>query len=303
MAKHTYGAPPKTSGEAVKNSRKKINTSTIIIIIIMILMLIGAAIFGIFAFNSHMETVEVVQLWDEVANIAEIAEPLSNTVSNTSSVVPDNNSSQIEEDVALSTDPIDKEFDWDALLNINSDVMCWIYIPGTEINYPIMQEKVLGEYFYELHDIYGNYLRAGSLFTPKQPDGYDGKDMHILVLGHNMKNGTMFSSLRKYLDETFYWERPYIYLYYPDKTEKWHVWATYRTYADDMIYDIPYEKDSDAYKALLDDIISKRDYVTNTVDPTTSDRILSLTTCDWFDAEQNGRFVVNAVIEEVKYKQ
>lgn len=259
----------------------------------------GAVTSGVLAWNYTREGQMTEQMWSSIQDIA-VVEPITIDSDDDHPVESDAPRPEMTEVKSLSHDPIDREIDWQALYDINPDIKCWLYIPGTDIDYPVMQEKVLNEYFYLNHDIYGNELKSGSLLIPKEPDGYDDKDAHLLIFGHNMLNGSMFSSLRRYMTEDFYQQYKYIYLYYPDRTERWHVWTAYQTYQTDPIYDIPYEINTVAYDDLLKQIEIQKYYTTDVTDVNALSHILTLSTCDNFDGTHTGRFIVNAAIETTK---
>lgn len=90
----------------------------------------------------------------------------------------------------------------------NPDLIGWLKIPGTNIDYPVMQTKADPEYY--LHRGFdGNYLYEGTLFLDA------GSDIllpsaNFLIYGHNMKNNTQFGQLPDYLDESFYTAHPVI---------------------------------------------------------------------------------------------
>lgn len=256
--------------------------------VIAVALLSGGIFFGVKFLQEERRNAEVIQLWDDVRDEAN------------EDVAPESDNGLTGES-AYSTDPIDRVINWDNLFEINTDIKCWLYIPDTNMDYPVMQEQTFGEYSYLRRDIYGNDASCGSLFTPCQPEGYEDKDAHLLIFGHNMRNGSMFSPLSGYKTEEFYLEHQYIYIYYPDRTEQWQVWSAYHTNKYDMVYNIPYEMGTVEYANLLDDIESKKSYEAADVDVTTSMNILSLSTCDKTDGTNTGRFVVNAVLVDVKY--
>lgn len=303
MAGRIYGGSPVSSPDNQSDKPHKKKTSVIVSVIVGCL-LAGSGTFGFFAWQTNRQTEDIIRTWDEVRDIASVSEPV--IVSDESAIVTVEAVESSEVGLPMTDieayfdDPIDRKIDWDALLTINSDIACWLYIPGTDIDYPVMQEKVLGEYYYLDHDIYGGELKSGSLLIPKEPDDYEDKDMHLLIFGHNMLNGTMFSSLRRYMQADFYTEYPYAYLYYPDRAERWQVWSVYHTKDTDSIYDIPYEANTKAYSDLLADIKAKQYYATNVDMVKPSEHILTLSTCDNFDGTHTGRFVVNAAADACK---
>lgn len=89
---------------------------------------------------------------------------------------------------------------FEAMLGINPNFIGWISIPDTEIEYPICQD-ISGENYYLKHDFLGNQNSHGALFTEKDVDLYSNV---VNIYGHNMKDGTMFSNLDKFLNSEFF---------------------------------------------------------------------------------------------------
>ena len=86
-----------------------------------------------------------------------------------------------------------------ALISENADCIGWLSIDGTNISYPIMHtpsdpQKYLRRSFY------GQYSQSGVPFLDGRCSTVGG---NLIIYGHNMKNGTMFSDLKKYLNTDF----------------------------------------------------------------------------------------------------
>lgn len=268
----------------VKNKKPVNKKKKVLRILVPLFFLIIFVIGAVMAIKYKREEANVAEIWNGVRDVAYVDDK------------PD-----IDGGEAYSLDPIDREIDWDALFEINKDVKCWVYIPGTNIDYPVMQEQKLNEYFYLNHDIYKNYLTMGSILTPKEPDGFEDKDAKFMLFGHHMIGKQMFGHLTNYKSEDFYKEWPYIYIYYPDRTERWIIWSAFHTDYSDMIYDIPYEKGADDYEALLKHIESKKLYSTAAGSVNKNMNILTLSTCDNPGGGHNGRFVVNSILHKTKW--
>ncbi len=84
----------------------------------------------------------------------------------------------------------------------NSDLVGWIVIGGTDVNYPVVQSKVWQEYYLN-HNFDGEKDDSGSLFADARNDVFTPDD-NIIIYGHNMKNGSMFGTLKLYLDKNYY---------------------------------------------------------------------------------------------------
>ena len=89
----------------------------------------------------------------------------------------------------------------------NQDIVGWIEIEGTNINYPVLQGT--DNQYYMKHTYNKENSKDGSIFLDKNYD-WNIPSSNLLLYGHNNKNGTMFQNLLKYKDESFYKEHPTI---------------------------------------------------------------------------------------------
>lgn len=91
-----------------------------------------------------------------------------------------------------------------ALYDINNDLVGWIKVRDTNIDYPVLKGDTNSEY--ERNDIYHNYTRYGSIFMESSSSiDYGAESRNIIVYGHNMKDdSSMFSQLTHYRDFEFY---------------------------------------------------------------------------------------------------
>ncbi len=87
----------------------------------------------------------------------------------------------------------------------NSDIIGWIEISDTNINYPVLQGT--DNDFYMTHNYEKKYASSGSIFLDKDYS-WEPQSTNLLIYGHNMKNGTMFKDLLKYKDKNFFDSHP-----------------------------------------------------------------------------------------------
>lgn len=104
--------------------------------------------------------------------------------------------------------------DFDALKKINPDVVSWITIPGTNIDYPLLQGKDNNQYLHK--DMEGRDSAAGAIFLD-HGDEADLSSRHNIIYGHHMKNGTMFKDIVRYKDQQYFDEHQNITIYTPDR--------------------------------------------------------------------------------------
>lgn len=107
----------------------------------------------------------------------------------------------------------DLVFDWDALKALNPDIVGWIIVPGTKINYPIVQGRDNEYYLYHLFD--ASSSGTGAIFAD-----YEGSPtlngQHNIIYGHNMFDGSMFSDMIMYSTQSFFDEHRTLFLCTPD---------------------------------------------------------------------------------------
>ncbi len=99
----------------------------------------------------------------------------------------------------IDDEPEETLRDLSELFAENSECIGWLCIPDTAVNYPVMYTPNAPQKYLR-RNFYGEYSQSGVPFMDYRcsPDSGD-----LLIYGHNMKNGTMFSDLKKYLDADF----------------------------------------------------------------------------------------------------
>ena len=119
--------------------------------------------------------------------------------------------------------------DFEELAKINKGVVGWIIIDGTNINYPILQAS--DNDYYLRRDINKSISKAGSIYMDYRNKGFS--DKNAVLYGHNMKNGTMFSQLKKIYNNEL-GENVKISIYTPDGIKEYRVFSTYTIKPDDF---------------------------------------------------------------------
>ncbi len=106
--------------------------------------------------------------------------------------------------------------DWDTLLAQNSDTVAWIYMPGTTINYPIVQGEDDDEYLHV--DFEGNYglVSTGTIFLSAS-NSSDFSDDANFIYGHRLNSGGMFASLVSLQDQDAFDEARTLYILTPTR--------------------------------------------------------------------------------------
>mgnify|MGYP002623340689 CR=1 FL=1 len=186
------------------------------------------------------------------------------------------------------------DVDYASLLDINPDFKGWIYFPLMDLSYPV----VIGdEDFNYLHVAFdGTKSSSGSIFIDAWSNP-DLKDMATLIYGHNMKNGSMFGSLKKIrtgdVDVT---DDPFFYYYTPTKAYKCHIFTYYLEDVRGKTYNCPNDKKT--YDEYMDYVLGKNEFEggPDTVDLSHRPKLVTLSTCSGRNSGK--RTVIQSVVED-----
>jgi len=179
----------------------------------------------------------------------------------------------------------------EALREVNRDVEGWILIPGTKISYPLMQAEDNEFYLSRTWDKTWNWL--GSIYIECQNDPKLG-DFNTIIYGHNLRNSSMFSSLKSYSSKRYWKEHPSVYIAGENGVQRYDIFAAYEVDVEGHAYwlDIDEEETKDYF---IKKSIEMSDIDTQ-ITPSASDRIITLSTCTGMGHET--RWIVQAVLAE-----
>lgn len=181
------------------------------------------------------------------------------------------------------------------LYKLNSDLVGWLVIDGTQINYPVVQSTVYQEYYLD-HNFDGESDESGAVFVDARNDVFKPDD-NVILYGHNMKNGSIFGTLQYYLDKQYY-----------EKHKKMSFDTLYKRYDYQIVavglskiteetadtfkyYDFLNAKDKKEFDNFKSKIKSLEAYDTG-VEMKYGDKLITLSTCN--STEKNGRLFVVA---------
>lgn len=195
-------------------------------------------------------------------------------------------------------EPLDIPVDFEALQAECADIYAWITIPGTAVDYPIVQHPEDNGYYLD-HDINGQKSLAGAIFT-EDYNTTDFTDPNTVIYGHNMKNGSMFRSLHNYMDRSFFDENREVLIYLPDQILHYQIFAAYLYDSRHILQSFDFE-DPQVFRQYLDGIADNRSmqsFVDRTMELTEEDRILTLSTC--YKGQADKRYLVQAVLVSIE---
>lgn len=181
--------------------------------------------------------------------------------------------------------------EYSMLKEINIDYLFWLFIPGTNVNYPVVKAKNNEEYLYK--NFKGEENKGGSLFVfSKNPL----EDDNIIIHGHNMKDRSMFGTLSNLLDLEYLNKNKKIYIYLENKILEYEIFSVYITNGETFPYKNKFSNNEELNN-YINLIMSKSFYKLDYFEDGKSN-ILTLSTCT--NATGDERTIVNAKLKDIR---
>lgn len=252
---------------------------------------------GYFLLDYFLESKEQNEKYDDLAQIVESVRSNTPGKSGLGGVTNDDGNTEIVELVTV-TDPETGEevsvlAEYAELYTMNNDLVGWIQVPGTDINYPVMQSSEVDDYYLYVN-FYNEYSNHGCIYAREECDFQTPSD-NVTIYGHNMKDGSMFAPLHKYQDKAFWEENPIIRLDTLTEHHKYRIIAVFTTTASvgegfsyQNFIDAASEKEFDRYVSTCQSLSL---YDTGET-AKYGDKLITLSTCEY--THTNGRLVVVA---------
>ena len=181
-------AAPASSPFDMPEKKRKLTPTVIVLIVVLALCLAGGIAGGVYLATTYSQI-------SDVENSKALEPTLPKNVS----------------DNTLMKNPID----FAALQSQNPDIYAWIYIPGTNINYPVCQNPEDGS-FYLTHDANKKESQPGAIFSEAAFNNKDFQDPVTILYGHNGFGNTMFTQLHDYESSEFFDAHDTFYIYTKD---------------------------------------------------------------------------------------
>ena len=172
---------------------------------------------------------------------------------------------------------------------MNSDVMGWLTIYGTSIDYPLVKAQK-DNFTYLSKNAEGEWESSGSIYVDYR-NGAHFEDFNTIIHGHHMAEHKMFGDLDLFTKQDFFNEHQYANLYFDGANHGLEIFAILTIDAYDPIASNPNIQDEATKQQLLDSILLKRVQGRN-IDVSTNDHIVIMTTCNL--SETNGRYTLIA---------
>ena len=231
-----------------KHTKNKLNKKQIILNILIVIFIIALIVSSVYITKWLIDNRENQKIADKVA------EAIIDTTEN---------------------EETEYKVDFEKLKEINKQIVAYLKVNGTNIEYAVVQAK--DNNYYLRRNLDKKYNVAGSIFMDYK-NKLDGNDKNIVIYGHNIKDGSMFGTLKNILDEEWYNnEENYIIDLTTEKEElKYQVFSVYKIKNEDYYINTEFEKSefSEFVRTLKNRSI--KDFG---IEVTENDSILTLSTC------------------------
>nr|WP_318684113.1 class B sortase [uncultured Acetatifactor sp.] len=224
---------------------------------------------------------------DELRRLSELAEPVGEGADQT---LPQTVVSHEEKTEVKTENPYAEVF------SMNDDMVAWLLIEGTKIDYPVMQTPE-DENYYLHRDFYGNEDQAGCLILDTDSSLQGEITTNQIIHGHNMRAGTMFGDLDLYQDEEYCKNHSRIRLFTRETERNYEVISVFYSQVyltTDLVFKYYnfFQADTEEEFQYFYDNIKALSLFDTGVEAEFGDRFLTLSTCSY--QVEEGRFVVVA---------
>ena len=257
--------------------------------IVIVLLLI---VFCFSAFQVVNYILESKQQGEQFDDLSQLKQEIQNTAQNT--VEPELPEEQEQETAPTGETEPQMLPEYAALYEMNPDLVGWISIPGTRVDYPVMQTPDSVN-FYLKRNFNKDYSEHGCIYIREECDILEPSD-NITIYGHNMLDGSMFAALHDYIKKDA-WEKNPLILF--DNLYEYHtyqIFAVFKTTASigkgfdyHQLIDASSEEEFNQHIATCKELA----FYDTGITPVYGDKIICLSTCEY--TLVNGRLVVAAV--------
>lgn len=274
--------------------------TTKLLVILLLVLFLGVFLYaGGSLLQYYLESLESQETYDSLAQIMDAGRPTQPV-----RPVPDPTAPSQEVTVPVSelitvTDPVtgnsqDMLPEFSQLYLLNNEIVGWITIPDSNINYPVVQSDKDNTDYYLYRDYYGKRDSHGCLYMREQCDALAPSD-NLVIYGHRMKDHTMFGHLAKY-ERQSHWQ-DHRYVHFSTLTERHtyeivFVFATSSTVGAEFPYHTYVDMKTPAQWEEFFSLCRKYSLYDTGVEPQIGGKLITLSTCEY--TQENGRLVVVA---------
>ena len=263
-----------------------------------VIVLLAAAfiISAVYLGNYILDSREQAKRYNELAQMAQATDAPTESTAPTETEAPTQAPTEASKptEPTAPTEPVILT-QYEELYKSNPDMVGWIRIEGTQINYPVMQTGLDNKDYYLYRNFDKEDNNHGTIYAREECDIFKPSD-NITLYGHNMKDGSMFAGLGAYSEKAA-WEENSLITF--DTLYEYHVYKIFAVFKTTAILNegFPYHRFEDAKNEQeFNDFVAtckKLSFYDTGITPSYGDKMICLSTCEY--TQEQGRFVVAAV--------
>lgn len=220
-----------------KNRKKLIHNSIMLVLILMVI------VSGVGVVNRYLQDKRAEEEYRRLAELARETTEATTEAPTEALTEP--------QETEPETEPYISPIDFEALSEVNPDVIGWIRIPDTNVDYPIVQTDDNDKYLHTSFE--GEESIAGTVYLDFESDS-DMMGFNNILYGHNMKNGSMFKDIVKYKEQSYFDEHKYFEIYTPERTIRLKAISCYYAKAEPIVRKTRF-KTRESYEAFIKEMI------------------------------------------------
>ena len=274
--------------EKTKAKRKRIS---IIIYLLLTALIILSLIYIINFFSLKQEAKEQSKLLNAIDTYEK--EVAKNTLEDEERVIEENEETVIGKDTEEQKKETERMLQVKQLQGQNTDIVGWLEIENTNINYPVLQGA--DNNYYMTHNYKNEKSKNGSIFLEANYN-WNIPSNNLLIYGHNLGNGMMFQELLKYEKKSFYQEHPVIRFTTAEEDTEYEIISVFksRVYykSEKNVFRYYYFINNESEEEYNEFVKNAKNASLYPIDATASygDQLITLSTCSYY--VEDGRFAV-----------
>lgn len=266
-----------------KDSKKKRKT---VYIMVGLLFLIGFLVCTGILIRDYVVQKKAIDTYEDMVK------PAETQVTTTETVVTESEK-PVEGLTKLNIAVPELGLEWNKLFETNEDIYSWIYIPNTNVNYPVLQHPTEADYYLD-RNVDHSKGYPGCIYTQNM-NAKDYSDFNTVLYGHDMKDGSMFKTLHYFGDESFFKENRYIFIYTPERVLVYEIYGAIEFSDAHLLY--KYDNNEEGAKGFLRDLEASKgmkNHVMEDMELPEDTKLITLSTC--ITGRSNRRWLVVGVL-------
>ena len=197
----------------------------------------------------------------------------------------------------VSEKKIENKIDFNSLQKQNNEIYAWIKVPGTKVNYPVVQSEISDDFYLKHSATDKSYSSSGAVYT-QSLNKKDFTDRVTLIYGHNGYGDTYFTTLHRFEKPDFFEKHTKFVIYTPTEKLTYKIVSAFKYDDRHILNSFDFHND-EVYKEFIDMIQNPTSTNKNVAKPldkeiTIEDNIVVLSTC--FTGQKNNRYLVCGVL-------